>query len=146
MKKISILCGDWHRNWRGLVGKLSPTGIVNRFEWKGHYQGRQGQEGKRYTVRFDVVGSVLRGFAPDSLKEEVRLMLETGKTTERKAKNILKRFQREDVVLQIVADGSTGQSLPDIRDVTEAVREIQRQMDWPRFKEQSPTLYINGYS
>lgn len=48
-----VSCGDWHLGWgyiQNKIGKLSLDKDV--FTWIGHCQGRHGQTGSKYTVKF----------------------------------------------------------------------------------------------
>jgi len=54
MKKAnSIPCSDWHRNWAGILGRLSMDGEL--FTFKGHWQGRHGQKDRSYRIVFKVI-------------------------------------------------------------------------------------------
>lgn len=54
MKRKSTNCGDWHRRWSGMIGKLYTTEFEGTYEFKGHWQGRHGQTGDTASVTFKV--------------------------------------------------------------------------------------------
>jgi hypothetical protein len=52
-KVLKTDCGDWHRSWgigTNHIGTLELDEVNNQFIWKGHQQGRHGQQWNRGQV------------------------------------------------------------------------------------------------